>query len=397
MAVFSYSNQGKLRDNAGLVSGTVSPMTLPSSTDDNLHHEEPWTQFQMPDPMAVGMPLDAPLFYPYAKGPTTSTNTVILDDSGDLQHGQEYSDLPSDQVASFQRLSGAFPCSNGSWTDALNSPATHAPSQFPVSLPLESPLENGGVPVSNDFPGSGWFEGLDMHISSNLTSPFPVVSPDGGLGEDFQQKHGGSQNESESPKDVSGAFDASYSAANDSLPTFVEQQFKDDSQYMEWNETSPEDGLSNGSQMPKTGAFIVNQGLPNSPSVTLPTAMTVARHTPIALQPAAAARKRKQRNSPIAVEQPPQPRPLQIVQEDGQGGSISSEDFVSPPRGARRKGPLSVIGRANAGLRRKNKDTCVQCRMNKRKVLPLLSLRSLSSWIPALLRLLFLLGEANRF
>ena len=62
------------------------------------------------------------------------------------------------------------------------------------------------------------------------------------------------------------------------------------------------------------------------------------------------------------------PEPLRIVHEDGRGGSISSADVLHQPRGARRKGPLTTVGRANAGLRRKNKDTCVQCRLNKRKV-----------------------------
>jgi hypothetical protein len=84
------------------------------------------------------------------------------------------------------------------------------------------------------------------------------------------------------------------------------------------------------------------------------------------MQTSATVKKRKARN-PASMDQGIT-RPLQIVQEDGQGGSIASADFVSPPRGARRKGPLSMVGRANAGLRRKNKDTCVQCRLNKRKV-----------------------------
>lgn len=384
--VFSYSNQRKLRDNAGLVSGTVSPMTLPSSTDDNFHQDE-WTPFQMQDPM-VGIPLDAPLFYPYAKDTATSTNTVIVDDMADIQHGQEYSDFPSDQVASFR----AFQYPNGSWTDASNSPATQ--SQFPVSMPLES-LEDG-VAAPNDFPGCGWFEGLDMHLPANLMSSFPVISPDMGFSDDFQQTNKQSQNGSASPsvaEDISGVFDNSYSSTNGDVPAFMEQQLKEDnSQYMEWNNASPEDMSQ---MLPKTGAFIANQGLPKSPSDALSsrsrgmTSMAhrgVIRHTPIPLQPVAAARKRRQRNSSISIEQQPQPKPLQIVQEDGQGGSISSEDFVSPPRGARRKGPLSVVGRANAGLRRKNKDTCVQCRMNKRKVRPSFP-RLPSSYIRTFLRI----------
>jgi hypothetical protein len=85
------------------------------------------------------------------------------------------------------------------------------------------------------------------------------------------------------------------------------------------------------------------------------------------MQSAATVRKRKNRNSANSSDKS-QVKPLQIVQEDGQGGAIASADFVSPPRGARRKGPLSMVGRANAGMRRKNKDTCVQCRLNKRKV-----------------------------
>ncbi|KAL1998149.1 hypothetical protein VTN02DRAFT_6769 [Thermoascus thermophilus] len=310
---------------------TVSPMTLPSSTDDHFHPDD-WTPFHGPDPplaVGVGMPLDAPLFYPAAKD-----TAMIVDDLADLQ---------SDQAAS---LRASFPYANGAYSPAA-----------------QMPPDGGAVP--HDFPGCGWFEGLDLLIPANLLSSFPGMSPD------LQPPASQSLTGSASPSvagDLSGVFDQSFSSSSTTtpgdVPAFVEPPLREDNpSYMEWHHASPEDMSQ---MLPKTAAVAVP---PSDAPLSSRSRGVVLRHSPIPLQPVAAARKRRQRTASVSVsiEQQPQPKPLQIVQEDGQGGSISSEDFVSPPRGARRKGPLSVVGRANAGLRRKNKDTCVQCRMNKRK------------------------------
>lgn len=335
--------------------------------------------------MAFGMPLDAPVLYPYAKDTAGTTGTIIVDDGGELGSRGGFSDLQSHQMASFQQLSQPVQYGSEAWQGSLNNTTSFVPSQFPISPPLEPQSENKDVemPVSSAAVDQQWFTGLEMPVAPSLTTSFPPVSKGPGAYDESQQVKSEPQNETQSPslpEDVSGVLQSSYSVTNDSIGAFADHQVKEEnSQALEWKDSSPDDASSETSPVfPKISAFMVSQGssdipqtsFPSNPGSVTTTAVSHggARHIPLALQPASAARKRKQRESVMNVEQINQPKPLQIVQEDGLGGSISSEDFVSPPRGARRKGPLSTIGRANAGLRRKNKDTCVQCRLNKRKV-----------------------------
>ena len=81
-------------------------------------------------------------------------------------------------------------------------------------------------------------------------------------------------------------------------------------------------------------------------------------------------RKRKERGSIPKIEKPPKPAfaSLQIVQEDGLGGSISHSARIPAPARARRNGPLSTDGRRDAALRRKDRSVCVWCRLAKKKV-----------------------------
>jgi hypothetical protein len=58
---------------------------------------------------------------------------------------------------------------------------------------------------------------------------------------------------------------------------------------------------------------------------------------------------------------------LQIVQEDGLGGSISHSARIPTAARARRNGPLTMDGRRDAALRRKDRSVCVWCRLAKKK------------------------------
>jgi hypothetical protein len=332
--------------------------------------------------MAFGVPLDAPVLYSYAKDNAGSTGTVIVDDAGELGSRGVFSDLQPHQMASFQQLSQPVQYGNEVWQSTLNHTASYVHSQLPISPPLEPQYENkenGGIPVTSAAVDAQWGAGLDLPMPSNLTTSFPSISHGLGIYDESQQPKSELENGTRSPslrEDVSKVFESSYSVTNDSVGAFADRQVKEeDTQGLEWNDSSDDASREVSPVFPKISAFMVSQDSSDLPSTTFasnPSATSAARgarHIPLALQPASVARKRKQRNSVMSVEQINQPKPLQIVQEDGLGGSISSEDFVSPPRGARRKGPLSTVGRANAGMRRKNKDTCVQCRLNKRKVL----------------------------
>ena len=327
--------------------------------------------------------MEAPLLYPYAKEPT-STNTVIVEDAGDLSQGQGLPDVPSDQFLSFQNLPQAFPFSPAEpWTaPAASATADHMSNSTPVSLSMGPQSTGKRIGHIRDYQGSirsldsRWLDGLESQLPSNMTSPGSLsIPPDAAFFKEERHNHESSQYKSESSS-VSGDFPSiydPYSTANDEIPAFAERQLEDDGL---WKNAQKDSSPPETSQpLQNATAFMVSEDPSESyfvPVSSRPRASSSAQRAPtrpqaLALQSVATVRKRKQRNSSVHLDQN-LPKPLQIVQEDGQGGSIASADFISPPRGARRKGPLSMVGRANAGLRRKNKDTCVQCRLNKRKV-----------------------------
>lgn len=357
---------------------------MPSSTDDNFHVDETWPQFQLINSMAAGVPVDAPMLYPYAKGP--SSNTVIVDDGGELSHGQGFSEVHPEPYLTFQNLSQAFQFAADPWAE----PPANLNSDTSAQAPIPGPQMGPQVPTqiinqSRSLQGSlrslelRWLEGLESQLPTNLTSPASLSTnrQDHPLPKDDRVVQHAFQYKSESSSDsgeLSGVYDCSYSGLSDDVSAFAERQLDDE---CAWKDDQKAESASATSQpLQSATAFVVSENPQESFFMTAPTrsrtSSTAAQRTSgrpqaLALQSVATVRKRKQRTSNVSLDQN-LPKPLQIVQEDGQGGSIASADFVSPPRGARRKGPLTMVGRANAGLRRKNKDTCVQCRLNKRKV-----------------------------
>jgi hypothetical protein len=371
----------------GTVSGTVSPRTLPSSADDNFQLDESWPQYQLFNAMTAGIPMEAPpLLYPYGKEPATSTNTVIVDDVGELSQGHGLSDIRPEHFLSFQNMPQPFPfTAPETWTEPTADSTTEQMANQPpqVSIPLGPELPNKGVNSLRDFQTplrsleSRWLDSLESQLPTNMTSPSSLSTvPQGPLffkeenpGQDgFQYK---SESSSVSGDFPAGVYECSYSATSDDAPALAERQLNEEGP---WKGGQKEEAEMSQPLQSAT-AFMVSETPSESFFVSGPsrsrasssTARTSARPQALALQSVATVRKRKQRGSNLSLDHGV-PKPLQIVQEDGQGGSIASADFVSPPRGARRKGPLTMVGRANAGMRRKNKDTCVQCRLNKRKV-----------------------------
>lgn len=351
----------------GTGSGTISPKTIPSSADDNFHSDEAWPHFQLYN--SGGMPMDASLLYPYAKGSNHSTGAVIVDDVGEMPHGG-FSDAPAEGILSFQQIPQSFPMIPEQWAELQHGlPAENMPppDAIPISNKTQDSSKNNSLhQFQNSIRSleSRWLNSLESQL------PIPQITPqtvgrNAPMGQEFQFK---SENSSVSG-DMSGIYECSYSATSDDAPAFADRQLSDDD--TQWKMSPHEPSSREGSQpAPKTTAFMVSEvpetmAAAGSRSRASSTAGRGGRPAALAMQSTATVRKRKTRNPGSSVDHGV--RPLQIVQEDGQGGSIASADFVSPPRGARRKGPLSMVGRANAGLRRKNKDTCVQCRLNKRK------------------------------
>ncbi|OJD11397.1 hypothetical protein AJ78_07832 [Emergomyces pasteurianus Ep9510] len=78
-------------------------------------------------------------------------------------------------------------------------------------------------------------------------------------------------------------------------------------------------------------------------------------------------RKRKNRNMGVVDKKLIKTMAIQIVQEDGLGGSLEPSAYIPAIPRARRNGPLTLDGRRNAAMRRKDKSVCVWCRLAKKK------------------------------
>lgn len=312
--------------------------------------------------MGLVMPLDASYASNYTKESTDPNEAVIVDD-GELGMRGIYPDYHHHQqqqhqqhaMSSFHQMHPSLSYNNTRWHD--QSPFVQ--TQFPISPPLEAQPEkefqmNHQQWFSPELPQPVKTSDEYSRLSQNL-SAYSDAQP-------VKLEDATASRSPSVPENMSSVFDTySIGTSDVSIP---EHTVKDDLYSVEYDEHSPKDDSAETS--PKVSAFMVSQDVPDSTSLD-----SLEAEVPISgprRAPASVIRRRKQRGSVASIEQIHNPRPLQIVQEDGLGGAISSEDFVSPPRGARRKGPLTIVGRANAGLRRKNKDTCVQCRLNKRKV-----------------------------
>ncbi|OAX84654.1 hypothetical protein ACJ72_00968 [Emergomyces africanus] len=78
-------------------------------------------------------------------------------------------------------------------------------------------------------------------------------------------------------------------------------------------------------------------------------------------------RKRRSRNMSVIDKKLIKTMAIQIVQEDGLGGSLEPSACIPAVPRARRNGPLTLDGRLNAAMRRKDKSVCVWCRLAKKK------------------------------
>lgn len=370
----------------GTISSAVSPKTLSSSIDDNAHPDELWSQFQLFSSAAPEMPNDASLFNTYATEPGSSVGPTVVDDPGDIDSGHWLSDAPPGRFLCSQNMTTpqAFSLTPEPLPDATLSAATEGAPHVEGSNPLLSDPQLK-LSQARRFPGQNPLRAVDLHGPNGLppsttsTAPILQIAQDIASQNDNPIGQDGLQYKSESPpgsSDLQGVYEFPYSATGDSVPALVERFLDgDNAQYGKWNGSSDEDAPSEVSQpFSSTTAFMASEELPGS-SVSshpsMPKGSSSASQRPssrprLALQSVGTVTKRNPRNTGTSEKN--RSKTLQIVQEDGQGGAVAPSDFVSPPRGARRKGPLTTVARANAGLRRKNKDTCVQCRLNKRKV-----------------------------
>lgn len=368
-----------LPEGVNFVGGTFSPQTNPFSGDDVSQPDASWAQFQLPNPLGLATPHESLYFgSSLAKETAKGSEAAIVDEADDRKSRLENIAYQTDTVSAYRRLeqsTAAYGSDN--WGTATSQAALFPTQQLPISPPLEPKSENDGSeePTTTATANSPWFTELTMPMTPSLITSFSQSEKS-----DNQENTNQPQN---TPQDSpvrnngSAGFSLTWSTDTGNIKTeLADPEAKEEVSWTaDWGQSSASNSSNASPVIPKVSAFMVSQ---DSSDMNLTTTTATGSwnpprhggvtHVPLLCQPASTVRKRRQRNSIMGVEQPPQPKPLQIVQEDGMGGSISSEDFVAPPRGARRKGPLSIQSRVNAGARRKNKDTCVQCRLSKRKV-----------------------------
>ncbi|KAJ5309666.1 uncharacterized protein N7443_002127 [Penicillium atrosanguineum] len=334
---FNYADGGV----EGTGSGTISPRTIPSSSDDNFHGDEAWPQFQLYNSVAAGMSLEAPMLYPYGKAPANSTGAVIVEDAGDMPQGQGFPDAPGEAIM-FQQVQPSFPMMD-QWHDYPNGlPMTNIPAHGPVPLAMHS-QNDAKDPSMREFQPparpleSRWLNNLESRLPA---SQMPSASA---IAAQVAQKNGQNghdgfhhfKSESSSVSgDMSGIYECSYSATSEEVPNFAERQLDDDSH---WKISRPDGGSPGETSGSKTTAFMVSETPSESLISTIPSRSRASssagrnsgRPMALAMQSVATVRKRKNRSAQGSMDQG-QAKPLQIVQEDGQGGSIASADFVSP-------------------------------------------------------------------
>ncbi|KAA8641761.1 Zn(II)2Cys6 transcription factor domain-containing protein [Aspergillus tanneri] len=372
----------------GTIGATVNSRSL-LSADDSFHLDKSCPHYQLFNNMAAGVSLEAPLLYRYTKGFTTAGNTVIVKDVGNLPQDTGLSYSPPGQFLSFQNSSQAFQFpSTETWDEPSTSlSADQKPNQVPNEIPIA--VSTGSRQLNKGLNAlcsiheptlsleSCSLQSLESQLPINMpAAPLPLAELDPSFCGENNGEEDGSQYNLESlfgSGDFSAIYECSYSAASDEIPAFPERKLDEDST---WNVSQNGDAAPSEiiPRLRGARALVVGETAPENlltpaPSMSRAPSNVAQRLTPrpqsLGLQSVATVRKRKQCGPSLSLDS--QPNLLQIVQENGQNGSIASADFDSPLRRARRTGPLTMVGRTNAGLRRRKKDTCVQCRLRKRK------------------------------
>ncbi|KAJ5246103.1 hypothetical protein N7468_001086 [Penicillium chermesinum] len=328
---YNYDGTGE-----GTGSGTISPQTLPSSADDNFHADEAWPQFQLFNSVAASMALEAPLMQSSGKTAGLSNDAVILEDMGEVHQGQGFPDAAAEAMM-FQQMPSTFQMMPDDWSNQESINSENIPVQASVPLPMAPENETKKQPL-RDLQTSPqyWPHDIEAQVPATQLSPVSMVSPLNNAQpaqERFQFK---SENSSVSG-DMSGMFERSYSATSEDPSVFARHQLDDGPDWqIDFAESNSPGAVCGG----KTTAFMVSETPSESLLSTMPSRPKGSSHQrngsrpmPLAVQSAGAVRKRKNRSAQGSIDLGPS-QPLQIVQEDGQGGSIASADFVSPPRGS---------------------------------------------------------------
>ncbi|THC90217.1 hypothetical protein EYZ11_010317 [Aspergillus tanneri] len=324
--------------------------------------------------MAAGVSLEAPLLYRYTKGFTTAGNTVIVKDVGNLPQDTGLSYSPPGQFLSFQNSSQAFQFpSTETWDEPSTSlSADQKPNQVPNEIPIA--VSTGSRQLNKGLNAlcsiheptlsleSCSLQSLESQLPINMpAAPLPLAELDPSFCGENNGEEDGSQYNLESlfgSGDFSAIYECSYSAASDEIPAFPERKLDEDST---WNVSQNGDAAPSEiiPRLRGARALVVGETAPENlltpaPSMSRAPSNVAQRLTPrpqsLGLQSVATVRKRKQCGPSLSLDS--QPNLLQIVQENGQNGSIASADFDSPLRRARQSESVMVTLHVTLVVRR---------------------------------------------
>ncbi|ODH53769.1 hypothetical protein GX48_00187 [Paracoccidioides brasiliensis] len=301
----------------------------------------------------------------------------------DLLHQQEEPFVTdfTDPIMHAYELEAAFQDLRKSWPLSLEQEQPPYAQTYGPIIPTHDGTGNGeerGASYSPlqriEFPGCGEPSGTDaitspvLDISSKLT-PSQLFKQ-----QDNQYHDGSSKKQSLNiPDKVDTLFPGhnTHIFLNDRSQGEISHRYtqrrncspkEDQLQFFKIVQITPErDATGDFSDNPTLLADpSIDTTVPGFPSTGVP---CKASHSKIVT----VARKRKSPSVGSADEKPVKTMAIQIVQEDGLGGSLEPSASIPTVPRARRNGPLSFDGRREAAMRRKDKSVCVWCRLAKKK------------------------------
>ncbi|PGH35843.1 hypothetical protein GX50_01301 [[Emmonsia] crescens] len=305
--------------------------------------------------------------------PHDQEETVVREYTDRFQHAYEpetvFQDLRKSWPSSLEEeqisVAQAYRSTISRDDDIGNGEKSGATENYSVSYFSLSQLE---FPTCGEYPDADPITAQIPDFSAKLT-PSELFNQDGNEYHDVPKK--------KLSPNVSDKDGMLFPGHNRHTILNARSQGENNGQYMGWPSHFEEDApysLWKTSQL--TPVSDAKEDLSSSPSrspdrlidITISELSSrVTSHKPSHSTPVSTTRKRKSREMGAVDKKRVKTMAIQIVQEDGLGGSLEPSACIPAVPRARRNGPLSLDGRRNAAMRRKDKSVCVWCRLAKKK------------------------------
>ncbi|PGH17935.1 hypothetical protein AJ79_00834 [Helicocarpus griseus UAMH5409] len=363
------------------------------STSPGITEEDHWNPYHTPTFSDADHPFTTAFFSQFGKFDAALDGDPLGADSGcpppDQLHPHEQSfasDHPSrfqpvhESEGFFQDLRRSWPSPSSLEEEPASRPLTYKQTTIQTDDDASSAEEKraaGDYSVSYfPLPGIEYPVCVGYPDPDAVTSPLPdssskLSTPDS-LDQENNQYYFVPKKE---PRYVPDKSDGLFSDAHFFLDGG--SQGAPSGQYTQWRNDSPVEELHSLSQTAQTSPLSdTREELPSYTSTPPERSFDItltgppskgASHKPNQGKRATTTRKRKSRDVGEVENKPVKTMAIQIVQEDGLGGSLEPSACIPAVPRARRNGPLSLDGRRDAAMRRKDKSVCVWCRLAKKK------------------------------